>query len=87
MTDKMKNILESEHGKYLSLLARLCDADGPSGFEDKIKDIIIEEASPYADKLYIDRMGSVIVFKKGILLVLLVFWINIVILSFLSFLK
>ena len=65
MTDKMKNILESEHGKYLSLLARLCDADGPSGFEDKIKDIIIEEASPYADKLYIDRMGSVIVFKKG----------------------
>ena len=62
MTD---NILKSEKRDYLSLLARLCDADGASGDEDRIRDILIEEVKPYADKLYIDRMGSLIAFKRG----------------------
>jgi len=59
------NILKSEKRDYLSLLARLCDEDGASGDEDRIRDILIEEVKPYADKLYIDRMGSLIAFKRG----------------------
>jgi len=49
----------------ISLLAKLCDANGPSGYEDEIRDIIIAEISPYVNKLKIDKMGNLIAFKKG----------------------
>lgn len=47
------------------LLERLCTADGISGEEDEVRNIIIEEIKPYADSIKTDNMGNVIVFKKG----------------------
>lgn len=46
------------------LLKRLCDAHGPTGFEDPVARIIKEEFEKYADSVEVDRMGNVIA-KKG----------------------
>jgi endoglucanase len=43
------------------LLKRLTEAMGPSGFEDEIRRLIYEEVRPYADRVYTDPLGSLIV--------------------------
>ena len=47
------------------LLKKLCLAFGPSGNEDDVRDIIIEEIKNKADDYYVDKVGNVIAFKKG----------------------
>lgn len=47
------------------LLEILSNEIGVSGNENKIRDIIIKEITPYADKIKIDTMGNVIAFKQG----------------------
>jgi endoglucanase len=47
------------------LLEKLCNADGVSGDEGRIRDIIKSEIAPYADDIQTDRLGNLIVFKKG----------------------
>lgn len=47
------------------LLKKLSEAVGPSGFEDSVRDVIVEELKPYADSLWIDSLGNVIAVKKG----------------------
>ena len=47
------------------LLKKLCTADGISGNEDEVRDIIISEINPFADSVTVDNSGNVIVFKKG----------------------
>lgn len=47
------------------LLERLCTTDGISGEENAVSDIILEEIKPYADKITVDNIGNIIVFKKG----------------------
>ena len=47
------------------LLKRLCTADGISGDEEEVRNIILEEIRPYADKVDVDNMGNILVFKKG----------------------
>lgn len=47
------------------LLKTLCDAKGPSGFEGEVRDIILKEVEPYVDSIRVDRMGNIIVHKKG----------------------
>ena len=47
------------------LLERLCKADAPSGFEDEVREIILNEIKNYADEIKVDNMGNVLVFKKG----------------------
>lgn len=47
------------------LLKKLCTANGISGDEGKIRSLIFEEVKPYADKITVDGMGNLIVFKKG----------------------
>lgn len=47
------------------LLKRLTAARGVSGNEDQVRQLVIDEITPLADKVYVDRMGSVIGFKKG----------------------
>lgn len=47
------------------LLKRLCNIVSPSGFEEEVRDIVIKELEPYADKLWVDSMGNVIAFKRG----------------------
>lgn len=47
------------------LLKKLTEAMGPSGFEDEIRQVIYEEVCPYADRVYTDALGSLIVEKDG----------------------
>lgn len=47
------------------LLEKLCTANGISGDEGRVRQIILDEIKPYASEITIDRMGNVIVFKKG----------------------
>lgn len=47
------------------LLKRLSEADGVSGNEHKIRDIIIKEITPYVNKISLDSMGNLIAVKYG----------------------
>ncbi len=55
----------SEAGEFFELLKRLADAFGVSGFEDDIREIVIKELEPYADKVEIDRWGNVVAVREG----------------------
>ena len=46
------------------LLRRLCLANGISGDEMNVREIIIEEIKDYAE-YSVDNLGNIIVFKKG----------------------
>lgn len=46
------------------LLKRLCETPGVSGDEARVRDIILNEIKGHAD-CSIDRLGNIIVFKKG----------------------
>lgn len=47
------------------MLEKLTNAFGVSGCDDEIRDIILAEISPYADKIDITKDGNIIAFKKG----------------------
>ncbi|MBS4539936.1 M42 family metallopeptidase [Clostridium sp. D2Q-11] len=47
------------------LLKRLTEASGVSGNEKEVRDIIIEEIKDHVDNYEIDKIGNVIVYKKG----------------------
>ena len=47
------------------LLEKLCTANGISGDENSIRDIIINEIKDYVDSIEIDNLGNMIVCKKG----------------------
>ncbi len=47
------------------LLKKLSETVGPSGFEDSVRDAVVEELKPYADSLWIDALGNVIAVKRG----------------------
>ena len=49
----------------LDTLETLCCLSGVSGREDEVRDYILERVMPFADELYTDAMGNLIVFKKG----------------------
>lgn len=49
----------------MELLKKLTGAFGPSGNEDRVAEIIIEEIKPYVDEVKRDRLGNVIAVKKG----------------------
>ncbi|MDR2360151.1 MAG: M20/M25/M40 family metallo-hydrolase [Oscillospiraceae bacterium] len=49
----------------IELLKRLALANGPSGAEDDVREIIKTEAGPYADEIIEDAMGNLIVLRKG----------------------
>lgn len=47
-----------------TLLEELCGASGISGDETAVRDILLREASPFAD-VQIDALGNILAFKKG----------------------
>lgn len=47
------------------LTKKLCNLFGPSSLEDEVRDAIIEEIAPYCDKLYTDKVGNLVAYKKG----------------------
>ncbi len=46
------------------VLKRLTEAFGPSGFEEEIRQVIYDLVKPYADRVYTDALGSLIVEKN-----------------------
>jgi endoglucanase len=51
--------------EYFSLLKKYSDANGPSGYEDEVRELVIEDLRDVSDKLWIDSMGNVIAMKRG----------------------
>ncbi len=49
----------------LETLKTLCYLSGPSGYEDEVRDYILERVMPYVQDIYTDSMGNLIVTKKG----------------------
>lgn len=51
--------------ELMKMSSLLCDLDGICGYEDRVRQHIEKEVSPYAQKMIVDRMGSLIVFVRG----------------------
>lgn len=49
----------------LEELKTLCGLSGVSGWEDDVRDYLMEQAKPHADWMRVDAMGNLIVFKHG----------------------
>ena len=48
------------------LFKKICETPGPSGFEQRIRQLIINEVTPLVDHLEVDNMGNIIALKRGI---------------------
>lgn len=46
--------------RTLQLLRTLSEAPGPSGFEEPVRKIMVDQMKPYADRISYDGLGSVI---------------------------
>ena len=51
--------------KNLTLLKKLCSANGISGCENSVREIIIDEIKDNVTDITVDNLGNLIVFKKG----------------------
>src|SRR6185312_2080796 len=49
----------------VKLLKAICEVPGTSGFEQRIRELVIKEVKPYVDSIRIDNMGNVVTVKKG----------------------
>lgn len=49
----------------VSFLARICEESGAPGFEDRVRDLVLNEVTPLVDEVSVDNMGNVIAVKKG----------------------
>jgi endoglucanase len=49
----------------VNLLKKICEIPGAPGFEQKIRDLVLNEVTPLVDHVEIDSMGSVVAIKKG----------------------
>ena len=49
----------------VDLLKKICEAPGAPGYEQRIREIVIEIVTPLVDKVRVDAMGNVIALKKG----------------------
>ena len=47
------------------LMKKLSDCFSPSGRENNIRELIINEIKEYADEINVDALGNLIVRKKG----------------------
>ena len=47
------------------LLKKLSETYGPSGREDRIRDVITGELQGFCDEVFTDKMGNLITVKKG----------------------
>ena len=48
-----------------ALLEQLCNVPGIPGFEDEVRETIIELVTPLVDDVRVDVMGSVIATRRG----------------------
>ncbi|MCX6290525.1 MAG: M42 family metallopeptidase [Bacteroidetes bacterium] len=49
----------------VNLLKEICEIAGTSGFEQRIREVVIREIKPLVDSFSVDYMGNVIAVKKG----------------------
>ena len=49
----------------VDLLKTICEIPGAPGFENRIREFVIEEIKPHVDSIEIDNLGNVIALKKG----------------------
>jgi len=49
----------------MEFLKKLTNVIAPSGNENTVRDIIIEEVKPFADEINVDTLGNLIIRKKG----------------------
>lgn len=64
----MKNdpsLLQEEHKKIADLLRQLTGAHGPSGYETSAAKVVKDRLRPWAEEVFIDRLGSVVAYKKA----------------------
>ncbi|MBQ8562904.1 MAG: hypothetical protein IJ443_03295 [Firmicutes bacterium] len=47
------------------IMFELCSLTGVGGFEGPIRDWIMEQARPYADEMKVDKMGNLLVYRRG----------------------
>jgi len=52
-------------GINVNLLKKICEVAGTSGFEQRIREIVINEVKPLVDSVTVDYMGNVVALKKG----------------------
>lgn len=50
----------------ISLLKKICETPGTSGFEQRIRQVVISEIKDLVDELSIDNMGNIIAIKRGL---------------------
>lgn len=48
------------------LLKEICEIAGAPGFENRVRELVIKEVSPYVDEIEVDNMGNVYAIKKGL---------------------
>jgi len=49
----------------LSLLQAICEAPGVSGFERRIRELVLREVKDLADEVEVDNMGNVMAIRRG----------------------
>jgi endoglucanase len=49
----------------ISLLKQVCETPGAPGYEQRIRQVILDEVRPMVDELRVDNMGNVFALKKG----------------------
>lgn len=49
----------------IDLLARLCEAPGAPGREERIREVVIAELQPHVDEITVDPLGSVAAVRRG----------------------
>ncbi|MFT7613412.1 MAG: putative aminopeptidase FrvX [Parvicellaceae bacterium] len=49
----------------VQLLSEICKTPGAPGFEQKVRELVIKEVTPFVDSVETDNMGNVYAIKKG----------------------
>ncbi|MDC3260108.1 M42 family metallopeptidase [bacterium] len=49
----------------VNLLKEICEVAGTSGFEQRIREVVLREVTPLVDEVSIDNMGNVVAVKNG----------------------
>ena len=49
----------------VNLLKEICEVAGTSGFEQRIREVVLREVTPLVNEVSIDNMGNVVAVKNG----------------------
>lgn len=50
----------------VELLAKICKTPGAPGFEQKVRELVMDEVKDYVDEVYTDNLGNVYAVKRGV---------------------